>query len=186
MPYLEWSNIKLLQNTKTFLLLFILPSNRFSRQERTARSYKIATGDQNVKICLLSISLWTFPHQDIILTWFFSFLCQSAIYQRLKQKHDCKHEMKLKPCLNSTGLQWAVPSVTRSKWLKLMYYNVWSGRVTKTNKKGEKEKKKKREERSEGQSRGAVTFSSGGWRAPSLLVKEELFHPAITESLSPH
>lgn len=73
MPYLEWSNIKLLQNTKKFLLLFILPSNRFSRQERTARSYKIATGDQNVKICLSSISLWTFPHQDII-SWIDFFL----------------------------------------------------------------------------------------------------------------
>lgn len=36
------------------------------------------------------------------------------------------------------------------------------------------------------ESRGTVTFSSGGWREPNLLVKEELFHPAITESLSPH
>lgn len=51
---------------------------------------------------------------------------------------------------------------------------------------GEREEEKKKRERNEEQSRGVVTFSSGGWREPSLLVKEELFHPAITESLSPH
>lgn len=141
--------------------------------------------------CQDLLSLLTFLHQDII-SWIDSPRpCQSAIYQKLKQKHGRKHKMKSKPCLNFTSLQWPVPSVTQSKWLKLMPYNVWSDkcRVTKTNKKErsrKKRRKKKREERNEEQRRGAVTFSSGGWRAPSLLVKEELFHPAITESLSPH
>lgn len=187
MPYLEWSTFKLLQNKKHIFTSFHLafqsfqPPGTYSPVLQNCYRWSKCQ-DLFVKYQFMNFSASRYN----LLNWFFSFLCQSAIYQRLKQKHDCKHEMKLKPCLNSTGLQWAVPSVTRSKWLKLTYHNVWSGRVTKTNKKGEKEKKKKREERSEEQSRGAVTFSSGGWRAPSLLVKEELFHPAITESLSPH
>ena len=184
------STVKLLQSTNTFLLPFILPSSSFSRQEqvqpgltKSLQVIKMSRFAQFINFSASRYNLlnWSPPPRP----------CQSAIYQKLKQKHGRKHKMKSKPCLNFTSLQWPVPSVTQSKWLKLMPYNVWSDkcRVTKTNKKErsrKKRRKKKREERNEEQRRGAVTFSSGGWRAPSLLVKEELFHPAITESLSPH
>lgn len=49
-----------------------------------------------------------------------------------------------------------------------------------------RERREGDKEEREGMKNKAVTFSSGGWREPSLLVKAELFHPAITESLSPH
>ena len=121
--------------------------------------------------CQDLLSLLTFLHQDII-SWIDSppRPCQSAIYQKLKQKHGRKHKMKSKPCLNFTSLQWPVPSVTQSKWLKLMPYNVWSDkcRVTKTNKK-ERSRKKRRKKKKRGKEWRTKARSSNifFWRVES-------------------
>ena len=121
--------------------------------------------------CQDLLSLLTFLHQDII-SWIDSPPPprQNAIFQKLKKKKGRKQTMKSKPCLNFTSLQWPVPSVTQSKWLKLMPYNVWSDkcRVTKTNKK-ERSRKKRRKKKKRGKEWRTKARSSNifFWRVES-------------------
>lgn len=96
--------------------------------------------------------------------------------------------VKLEQTLNVGSLQrctslWPYPYDLMN--LNYVFYR-WSWQETIHRNKHDKQKGSRDKEEREGRKNKAATSSSGGWREPSLLVKEELFHPAITESLSPH
>lgn len=106
---------------------------------------------------------------------------------QIKMKSNCEIGTDFE-CWQSSAQHQSVtfPSWSNeSELLELMpYFTVWSRQETihRDKQKGSRDK----EEERGGRENKAATSSSGGWREPSLLVKEELFHPAITESLSPH
>lgn len=114
--------------------------------------------------------------------------CKSSCKLRKKNKRKKNGKNEALLATHSESSVTCLIHVARvNNDLFILNDNIWSEKwlVTKWAKREQETGEERKEERNE-QSRGVVTFSSGGWREPSLLVKEELFHPAITQSLSPH